>query len=159
MKIPRILSFVVAGLLTTAAGGAIAWWGLKAQTPPSPEAVAAAAEEKARKEAEKHPPRYVSLDKVIVMLRREPGDPASHYLAVDLVFKTPEQHEKMVREHLPMLRSVAVRALSTLTPTRAAAMSVDELAAEIGSAYGTSYAAEKREQPFTDVMIGKLIIE
>lgn len=159
MKLKRILIFVVAGALTAVAGGAAAWWGLKAQAGHTPEAAAAAAEKKERAELEKHPPKYVNLEKVIVMLRREPGDSMSHYLAVDLVFKTAEDKERVTREHLPMLRSVAVRALSTLTQAKAGTMTIDQFAEEINHAYGESYAADKRDKPFSDVMIGKLIIE
>jgi flagellar FliL protein len=159
MKFKRLLVVAVAGSLTAAAGGAAAWWGLKSQQPVDPAVAAAKAAEKERAAAEKHPPRYVSLDKVIVMLHREPGDPATHYLALDLVFKTPEDQEKTIREHLPMLRSVAVRALSALSPAKAGGMSIDEYAAVINRAYADSYAAEKRAKPFADVMIGKLIIE
>jgi flagellar FliL protein len=46
-----------------------------------------------------------------------------------------------------------------LTPAQAGAMSIDQLAEEVKRAYSESYAAEQREQPFSDVMIGKLIIE
>ena len=38
--------------------------------------------------------KYVTLDKVIVMLRNQAGEPMSHYLAVDLVFKTAVEKEK-----------------------------------------------------------------
>lgn len=153
-KTQRILVGVAAALLTAGAGAGAAWYGLRASSA-DPAAEAAAA----REEAEKHPPKYVSLEKVIVMLRRETGETMSHYMAVDLVFKTAEKTERTTRDHLPMLRSVAVRALSTLTAARAGAMTVDDLAAEVSRAYAETYAAEKREQPFTDVMIGKLIIE
>jgi flagellar protein FliL len=142
---------VLAGVLIASAGGAAAWWGLRATQPGTGG--------EPRPVAEKHPPKYVSLEKVIVMLRRASGDPMSHYLAVDLVFKTFDKQEKVTREHLPMLRSVAVRALSTLTPAQAGSMSIDQLAEEVKRAYSESYAAEQREQPFSDVMIGKLIIE
>lgn len=150
-KMRIVLGGVLVGMLLAGGGAAAAWWTLRASQGDAAVPL--------RAEAERHPPRYVSLEKVIVMLRREPGDPRSHYMAVDLVFKTAEKWERVTREHLPMLRSVAVRALSTLTPERAGAMSVDDLAAEVSRAYFESYAAENREKPFTEVMIGKLIIE
>jgi len=150
-KIRNVLVGVIAGALLAGGGAAAAWWSLRASQ--ADEATLL------REQAHRHPPRYVSPEEGIVMLRREPGDPRSHYTAVDLVFKTVEKWERVTREHLPMLRSVAVRALSTLTPEKARAMSVDDLAAEIGRAYFESYAAENREKPFTEVMIGKLIIE
>jgi flagellar FliL protein len=63
--------------------------------------------------------KYITLDKVIVMLRNGEGETGSHYLAVDLVFKTPPKTEKLTKEHLPLLRSVAVRSLSNQTRAQA----------------------------------------
>jgi flagellar FliL protein len=103
--------------------------------------------------------KYVSLDKVIIMLRGVEGEPAPHYLAVDLVFKAPEDDERKTREHLPFLRSVAVKALSTLTMDNASKMTVDELTNTINRAYLDKYTADGAERPFVDVMIGKLLVE
>jgi flagellar FliL protein len=154
-KVPLIIAAVLTTVLACGVGGAAAWYTLRPKPEPTPEMLA----EQAEAEARKHPPRYVSLEKVIVMLRRENGDIASHYMAIDLVFKTAEKQEKVVREHLPMLRSVAVRSLSTLTPAKAGGMTIDQFADEINRAYGANYEAEKRDKPFSEVMIGKLIIE
>ncbi|WP_129649248.1 flagellar basal body-associated FliL family protein [Peristeroidobacter agariperforans] len=103
--------------------------------------------------------KYVSLEKVIVMLRGVEGEPAPHYLALDLVFKTPEEEEKIAREQLPLLRSVAVKELSTLTMDRAGKMTVEELTAQMTKAFADRYAQDRAERPFVDVMIGKLIVE
>ncbi|HEY5757907.1 MAG TPA: flagellar basal body-associated FliL family protein [Steroidobacter sp.] len=103
--------------------------------------------------------KYVSLEKVIVMLRGVEGEPAPHYLALDLVFKTPEEEERVAREQLPLLRSVAVKELSTLTMDRAGKMTVEELTATMSKAFEAKYAKDRTERPFTDVMIGKLIVE
>lgn len=103
--------------------------------------------------------KYVSLDKVIIMLRGMEGEPAPHYLAVDLVFKTPEDDERITREHLPFLRSIAVKALSTLTMDNASKMTVDDLTATINRAYTDKYTADGANRPFVDVMIGKLLVE
>ena len=154
-NLPLILAAVATALLLLGVGGAAAWYTMRPKAEPTPEAVA----EQAAEEARKHPPKYVSLDKVIVMLRRENGDTGSHYLAVDLVFKTSEKGEKVTREHLPMLRSVAVRELAALTPSVAGGMSIDQFAEAVNRAYTDSYDGEKRDKPFSDVMIGKLIIE
>lgn len=113
----------------------------------------------ARPAADSQAYKYVSLDKVIVMLRGKPGEPMTHYLAVDLVFKTPHQQEKIAKEHLPMLRSIAVKALSEYTFEAAGMMTIDQFAAGINRAYSESYAREQQEKPFAEVMIGKLIIE
>ncbi|OJV44719.1 flagellar basal body protein, partial [Hydrogenophaga sp. 70-12] len=71
--------------------------------------------------------RYVSLDKVIVMLRAREGGPLSNYMAVDLVFKTPVKAEVVTKQQLPKLRSVAVASLSELTLERASMLSIAEL--------------------------------
>ncbi len=93
------------------------------------------------------------------MLRGVEGEPAPHYLALDLVFKTPEEDERNAREQLPLLRSVAVEELSTLTMDRAGKMSVEELTATMSKAFEQKYANDRAERPFTEVMIGKLIVE
>ena len=103
--------------------------------------------------------KYVSLEKVIVMLRGMEGEPAPHYLALDLVFKTPEKQERIAREQMPLLRSVAVKELSTLTMDRAGKMTVEELTATMKKAFTDRYTKDRQERPFVDVMIGKLIVE
>jgi len=103
--------------------------------------------------------KYVSLEKVIVMLRGMEGEPAPHYLALDLVFKTPEKQERIAREQMPLLRSVAVQELSTLTMDRAGKMTVEELTATMKKAFTDRYTKDRQERPFVDVMIGKLIVE
>ncbi|MGE5451516.1 MAG: flagellar basal body-associated protein FliL [Acidobacteriota bacterium] len=103
--------------------------------------------------------KYISLDKVVVMLRGKAGEPASHYLAIDLVFKTREEQERKVKEHLPLLRSIAVRSLSSFTLEKAGVMSIDQLTSEVNAAFNESYKREQREKPFAEAMISKLIIE
>jgi flagellar FliL protein len=93
------------------------------------------------------------------MLRNGEGETGSHYLAVDLVFKTPPKTEKLTKEHLPLLRSVAVRSLSNQTRAQATAMTVDQLAERLNQAYAAAYQAEHHEMPFAEAMIGKLIVE
>ncbi len=138
-------------LIVAAALAGGAWYFLR---PP-----AHAGSEPVRPAADPQVYKYLSLEKVIVMLRGAPGEPMSHYLAVDLVFKAPHQHEKTAKEHLAMLRSVAVRALSEYTFEAASLMTIDQFTAGINRAFSESYARELQEKPFTEVMIGKLIIE
>lgn len=147
-RVKLILIAVLAAVLLLAAGGAAAWWMLRAPD---------AAKKKVTIDTREY--KYVSLDKVIVMLRGKAGEPMSHYLAVDLVFKTPVKSEKTTKEHLPMLRSVAVKVLSAYTLERAGQMTVDELATDINRAFTESYAADHAEKPFAEAMVGKLIIE
>lgn len=114
-------------------------------------------DEKSDEEAE--PLKYLTVDKVIVMLRRGEGENVSHYLSADLVVATPVKQEKEAKEHLPLLRSVAVRQLSDLSVDKARGMTIDQFAEELNKAYEETYEKEGREQPFKEVMIGKLIIE
>lgn len=147
-----LLVFLVGGLMMAIAGGAAMWWVMKPDAPGG----GAKAEEKVLDPGEF---KYISLEKVIVMLRGGVGEPLSHYMAIDLVFKSPIEHEKAVKQHLPLLRSIAVRAMSAYTLDKATMMTVDEIAADINTAYRANYAAERTAMPFVEAMIGKLIIE
>jgi flagellar protein FliL len=153
-KLKLILVGVVISLLLLAVGGGAAWWILRPHNAKQEQG-----QEQAKVEVDKREYKYVSLEKVIVMLRGKAGEPMSHYLAVDLVFKTPLEHEKTTKEHLPLLRSVAVKALSTYPLERASLMTVEEFATDINRAFSQRYAAEHAEKPFAEAMIGKLIIE
>ncbi len=146
-KTKLIVTLLLVAVVMLGAGGAGAWWLMRPKDPAK------------EVEVDTQEYRYVSLDKVIVMLRGKAGEPMSHYLAVDLVIKTPLKTEKTTKEHLPLLRSVAVKALSAYTLDRAAQMSVEEFAAEVNRAFSESYSAERAEKPFAEAMIGKLIIE
>ncbi|WP_434634446.1 flagellar basal body-associated FliL family protein [Chromobacterium sp. CV08] len=102
--------------------------------------------------------RFITLDKIIVMLRSEAGgDP--RYMAVDLVFRSSPEGEAKVKEQLPLLKSVAVRALSQLTRERANALGIDDYQQLLDRAYRANFAREARERPFSEVMVSKLIIE
>jgi flagellar FliL protein len=107
----------------------------------------------------KKPTKYVTLDKVIVMLRRAPTDTEAHYLAAELVLATTEEKERQTKEHLPLLRSLAVRALSGFAMPAASSMTVEQYAELLNRSFDASYARERLEKPFNEVMIGKLIIE
>lgn len=150
--IVAIASAVVVG--AAAAGGAV-WWYM-----PKP-AVTAGADKK--KQAEKpndgKPVKYVTLDKVIVMLRRGPNEADTHYLSTDLVLATAPDKEKETKENLPLLRSLAVRTLSSYTMADASAMTVEQYANELNRSFNANYERAHTEKPFVEVMIGKLIIE
>lgn len=135
-------------LLALTAGGAGTWWllGHPGWTPAPPSEDTRAY-------------KYLSLEKIIVMLRKADGEAASHYLAVDLVFKTPSESEKVTRDHLPLLRSVTVKALSNITMEDARRATVDELTRRINAAFAEVYANDRAGKPFAEAMIGKLIIE
>jgi flagellar FliL protein len=93
------------------------------------------------------------------MLRRAPAEQATHYLSVDLVLATTAAEEKATKEQLPLLRSIAVSALSARTMAEASAMTVDQYAAELNKVFNANYAKENHLKPFSEVMVGKLIIE
>ena len=148
-----ILAFLAVGLLAGAAAGAAVWWGM-----PSKQA-APLANPAAKPVVDNKVYKYINLEKVVVMLRRNQGDTLTHYMSTDLVFKVAEDKEKIVKEHLPLLRSIAVKALSSFSIEKAEFMTVDQFALEINRAFAENYAKEHREKPFVEVMIGKLIIE
>jgi flagellar FliL protein len=155
MNKKTILAIAGAVILTAAATGGAVWWFM-------PKPAAAAGEEKkaeAEKKKEAKPMKYVTLDKVIVMLRRGPDEAESHYLSTDLVLATEPAKEKETKENLPLLRSLAVRTLSNYTMAEASAMTVDKYAEQLNHAFDASYEREHAEKPFAEVMIGKLIIE
>ncbi len=151
----KLIALVLAVFIVTAIGvGAVVLWWVKSTQ--SDDAVTA--QEHAPVE-DKREYKYVSLDKVIVMLRAQEGAPLSNYIAVDLVFKTPKDGEGAVKNQLPLLRSIVVKALSFYTLEQASLLTIDELTASINQALDSAYKAEGREKPFTVAMIGKLIIE
>jgi flagellar FliL protein len=158
MIVAIVLAIVVGGAI---AGGAV-WYLSKgddhaeATTADGKPVKKAAKKEEKKKEG---PPKYLTVDKVIIMLKRQPGDTSAHYMSADLVITTDEKAEKEAKEHLPMLRSVAVRTLSNLPMATAQVMTIDQFAAELNKAFDEAYEHEGREKPFSEVMIGKLIIE
>jgi len=142
-------AFLGVAILAAAAAGGAMWYLAPAQA-------GAVAEKKA---PEKKLTKYVTLDKVIVMLRRAPNEVAAHYLSVDLVMATTPEREKETQSHLPLLRSIAVSSLSNYTLAEANAMSVDQYAALLNKTFSANYEKENHEKPFSEVMVGKLIIE
>lgn len=134
-----LVALLTALLVAGVGGGAFWWWQGRAAAPAH--------------EAPK-PARYVSLDKVIVMLKGQPGA-EPHYLAVDLVFRSDEEGEARVKAQLPYLKSLAVRTLSRLTLEQAQSMSVDDYHRLLAR----SYAAVDGERAFAEVMLSKLIVE
>lgn len=149
-----ILAFLAVGLLAGLGAGAAVWWGMPSKSG-TPLTTAATAKPVVDTKVYK----YISLEKVVVMLRRSQGDSMTHYMSTDLVIKVAEDKEKIVKEHLPLLRSIAVKALSSFPMDKAEFMTVDQFAVEINRAFAENYTREHREKPFSEVMIGKLIIE
>lgn len=156
-KLKMMIGVVAVVLVGAASAGGAMWWMGSQQ--PATAAAGTAAQEPKKKEKSDKPAKYVTLDKVIVMLRRGPDQARAHYLSTDLVLATTEEREKQAKEHLPLLRAVAVRALSSHTIAEASSMTVEQFAAQLNKTFDASYASEERDKPFDEVMIGKLIIE
>jgi flagellar FliL protein len=93
------------------------------------------------------------------MLRRGPNEAESHYLSTDLVLATAPEKEKETKENLPLLRSLAVRTLSSYTMAEASTMTVEKYAEQLNHSFNANYEQTHAEKPFHEVMIGKLIIE
>ena len=155
-KVKLIGGFVLVAVLAAGAAGGAMWYLAKPAAghadvadskPPPPPATGT----KARK--------FLTLDKVIVMLRHAPGDTDTHYLSADLVIATTEEKEKLTKDHLPLMRSIAVSTLSSFPMDKAQTMTVEQYAEQINKAFNVSYEREQMEKPFTEVMVGKLIIE
>ena len=157
MKLSSMLAFAGVALLSAAVAGGAMWWYGPHDAVPAGAAAAATAEPAI--DEDRAPAKYITLDKVIVMLKRNEGDTQAHYISTDLVLATTEENEKKAKEHLPMLRTVAVRALSSYALKEASAMTVEQFAERLNTSFEATYAAEKTEKPFSEVMIGKLIIE
>ncbi|HEY1130742.1 MAG TPA: flagellar basal body protein [Roseateles sp.] len=155
-KFKLIAVIALVGLLAAAAAGGAVWWAMGARAAQGDQAEAAAPVDDGKPAPDY---KYVTLEKVLVMMRSDEGASVPHYMAMDVVFKTLPDQEKRAKEHLPLLRTVAVKALSAYTLERARAMTVPEFAEALNQAYRDSYAAERREAPFAEAMIGKLIIE
>lgn len=149
MKAKLIIAIAAVAVVAAAAAGGAMWY--TSTTASTGVAAKPAPETKLTK--------YVTLDKVIVMLRRAPAEQATHYLSVDLVLATTAEGEKATKEQLPLLRSIVVSALSARTMTEASAMTVDQYAAELNKVFDANYAKENHLKPFSQVMVGKLIIE
>jgi len=161
MKI--IIAFVLVAVVGAAVAGGAVWYMSKgdehAEEAKGKDGKKVAKKEEKKEKKEGLPPKYLTVDKVIIMLKRQPGDNVTHYLSADLVITTDAKLEKEAKENLPLLRSVAVRTLSNLPMATAQLMTIDQFAAELNKAYEATFEAEGREKPFTEVMIGKLIIE
>ena len=150
-----IIAIAGAVIVSAAGAGGAVWWFM-----PKPAAAAGTAKKvEPDKPKDGKPLKYVTLDKVIVMLRRGPDESDAHYLSTDLVLSTEASKEKETKENLPLLRSLAVRTLSSYTMHEASNMTVEQYAEQLNKSFDANYEHEHTEKPFVQVMIGKLIIE
>ncbi|QNA88207.1 flagellar basal body protein [Massilia sp. Dwa41.01b] len=158
-KLKMIIGVVAVALVSAGAAGGAMWWMNAQEAHAAPAEGKSAHAEPKKKEKSDKPVKYITLDKVIVMLKRGQNEATTHYLSTDLVLSTDEEREKEAKDHLPLLRSIVVRALSNHTMAEASSMSVEQYAAQLNKTFDANYAAEDREKPFDEVMIGKLIVE
>ena len=154
-KFKMIVAIAGAVVVSAAVAGGAVWWFM-----PKPATVAGVDKKKdAEKPKDGKPLKYVTLDKVIVMLRRGPNEADTHYLSTDLVLAATPDKEKETKDNLPLLRSLAVRTLSGYTLAEASTMTVEQYAEQLNKSFNANYAHTRAEKPFEEVMIGKLIIE
>jgi flagellar FliL protein len=109
-KFKSIVAIACAVIVSAAGAGAAVWWFM-----PKPRRPAWKRRPKRTSRSDGKPLKYVTLEKVIVMLRRGPGEAEIHYLSTDLVLSVEAAKEKETKENLPLLRSLAVRTLSAYT--------------------------------------------
>lgn len=141
---------IVVTALVCAAGGAW-WWHLQGAVISSVQQAPA---------LDMSQSRYVTLDKIVVMLQTPVEPPSSnHYLSLDLVLRTDSEHEKSVKADLPMLKGVAVRTLSQLEVESAKGMSIDAWTDLLSADLMAAYANRPMLRHFDQVMVSRLIIE
>jgi flagellar FliL protein len=149
-----VIGVVVAVLLCLGAAGGVWWWGQKQ---------AAAVAEPAEVSGPSLDPRhasYVSLDKIVVMLKTDLGERMGNsYMSLDLVLRTDKSHEKALKGELPMLKGVAVRTLSQVELTQARGMSIDQWTELLSADLVAAYASHPDLRLFDKVMVSRLIIE
>ena len=146
-----ILIGIVVLVCAGAAGGA--WWWVQQKGGTTPAASAAAVKLDASQ------PSYLTLDKIVVMLRPEPDRAQNTYVSVDLVFRTDKAHAKEFKGELPMLKGVAVRTLSKLDVAQAKAMAIEEWTDLLNRDLMAAYEQQLSQRAFDQVMVSRLIIE
>lgn len=150
MKKSMVIVIALALVVCAAVAGAAGWWSQQQKTSAAP-APAAAPAMNPRQAA------YVTLEKVVVMMRSESG--RTHYVSADLVLSTDKPHEKAAKAALPMLKGVAVRSFSKVSLEQGREMSIDQWADVLQRDLMAAYDAQPDLRPFDGVMLSRLIIE
>lgn len=133
------------------AGGA--WWWMQQQS------AVASVKSTPMAKLDASQPSYLTLDKIVVMLRPEPERSQNTYVSVDLVFRTDKVHAKEFKGELPMLKGVAVRTLSKLDVHQAKAMAIEEWTDLLSRDLIAAYEHQPSPRVFDQVMVSRLIIE
>lgn len=144
---------VAAALVVCAATVGGAWWWVQQQ------AAHNAASQKVAPVIDMEQASYVTLEKIVVMLNSEAPRVRNFYLAADLVLRTDKIHEKAVRAELPMLKGVAVQALSRMQVEQARGMSMEEWSGLLQRELMGAYEEHPHLRLFDRVMVSRLIIE
>ena len=147
----KILGIVLGAVLVCAGVAGGAWWFVQQQ--------GGASHVTQAPQLDPSKPSYVALDKVVVMLRPSPERMQNTYLSVDIVFRSDKAHEKMLKGELPMLKGVAVRALSKLDVGGARSMTIEEWSSLISREAMAAYEEQQDQRYFDQVMVSRLIIE
>ena len=140
-------------VLVLGAGAAGFWWLQQQGANHGKAAPVAEAQQE-----EKKPSRFISQEKIIVMLKGDTPD-TQHYMSVDLVFRSNDELLPQAKEQLPYMKSIAVRALSRLTREQATVMTVDDFQLLLMQSYTNTYRKEQATRPFSEVLVSKLIVE
>ena len=143
---------IAAAVVVCLALGGGAWWWVQQQTAGEGPKVQAP-----KLDASK--PSYVTLEKVVVMLRPVSEQSGNHYLSLDLVLRTDKAKEKAVKGDLPMIKGVAVRTLSKLDVEQARAMSIEEWTELLRRDVMDAYTPQLDLLGFDQLMVSRLIIE
>ncbi|AKE05347.1 flagellar basal body protein [Burkholderia sp. AU29985] len=102
--------------------------------------------------------RYVSLDKLVVMLKAD-GAARPRYMSIDLVFTAAtEKSEKRVREQLPLLRALSYQALSEYSAADVLRMRPTDMSDRLNGAFAAAFGTEEA-RPFTDVLVAKVMVD
>lgn len=102
--------------------------------------------------------RYVTLDKMVVMLK-EPTGTRIRYAAIDLAFEVSgEAAEKKVRAQLPLLRSIVHETVTRKSADDMRALGHAELAGLLEKACIAGYGGSV-EPPFERALLTRLVIE
>lgn len=104
-----------------------------------------------------HPPEihYLEVKNQVITLK---GDTAKErYLLLDLAYVASSQEEYKATEHnLPKLKSVLVTMFSGMEYNAVRTMSVDDIHMQMMTRYEGAFG---KDQPFTDVMISKMVFQ
>lgn len=146
-KIGIVVALVA--VLVLGAGGA--WWWTQQQ--PAASAAPARGPQLDLRQAS-----YVTLDKVVVMLKSEPGA-RNTYMSMDLVLRTDKAHEKALKAELPMLKGVAVRTVSEISPAEGKTMGIEAWTKLMSKDLVAAYDARPEARLFDEVMVSRLIME